>query len=594
MIDPVILEHFRTLKERGELDAILPEILTGMGLEVLSRATIGNRQYGADVTAVGKDEDGKRKLFLFSVKRGDLSRSEWNGGSDQALRPSLDEIRDAYMRTVAPEHKKLPVVIVLVVGGVVPEPVLPLVTGYMQEKEDERFVYRLWTGDTLTQRLLGGALREEIFPADRRALLRKTAALVEQPEMALRHFGKLLEDVFSDSTIPAEAQVRTILMATWVAFSWGREAENLEVAFDASEQLVLRAWEVLYPVIEADRSRKQSASHVFLAVVRLHLEVWQAYIGEKVLPRADVMHALSFAVGSVEPVDINLALFELVGRIATIGLLKLWMVPGSPALPAIADSKDAEVHTITCGPDQIATAVPNFSLPEDDQQTLGLGLQAKEVAQALAKLPETNPTLRAPMLDRHSTDLGLALLLLSCFEDTREAAAYWTRQAANALMIAVSVRENGPRLPSINSSYEALLDKEGPVTDKEFADATAASTLLPLYALCAKILGEEKLVAELAHFQKKHMAHTNAQGWVPNSRSDQKMWAGHERDGSALQDLEIGENGDMLISALKRECAENTAWPNLSAVRLGHWPLVAIACRRNRTPIPPQLWMGLI
>ena len=129
---------------------------------------------------------------------------------------------------------------------------------------------------------------------------------------------------------------------------------------------------------------------------------------------------------------------------------------------------------------------------------------------------------------------------------------------------------------------------------KDLADATAASTLLPLYALCAKILGQEKLVAELAQFQKKHMAHTNAQGWVPNSRSDQKMWAGHERDGSALQDLEIGENGDMLISALKRECAENTAWPNLSAVRLGHWPLVAIACRRNRTPVPPQLWMGII
>ena len=161
-------------------------------------------------------------------------------------------------------------------------------------------------------------------------------------------------------------------------------------------------------------------------------------------------------------------------------------------------------------------------------------------------------------------------------------------------MIAVSVRENGPRLPSIDGSYEALLNNESARTDKEHADATAASTLLPLYALCAKILGEEELLGELADFQQKHMAHSNAQGWVPNRQSDQKMWGRNDRDGSALQDLEIGENGDKLILALRRECDENTAWPNLSAIRLGHWPLVAIACRRNRTPIPPQLWMGLI
>lgn len=95
--------------------------LAGMGLEVLSRADIGVRQYGADVAAVVKDHDGKRKLFLFSVKRGDLSRSEWNGGSDQALQPSLDEIRYVYHRSVAPEHKELPVVIVAVLGGIVPQ-----------------------------------------------------------------------------------------------------------------------------------------------------------------------------------------------------------------------------------------------------------------------------------------------------------------------------------------------------------------------------------------------------------------------------------------------------------------------------------------
>ena len=561
MIDPVILEHFRSMKERDELDAILPEILTGMGLEVLSRAKTGVRQYGADIAAVGKDEGGKRKLFLFSVKRGDLSRNEWNGPSEQALRPSLDEIRDAYVRTVAPQHKKLPVIIVLVVGGIVPENVLPLVNGYMDENEDDRFAYRLWTGDTLSKLVLEGVLREEIFPPARRAMLRKTAALVEEPDMALRHYGVLLDEVLADTAASAVERARILLVANWVIFSWGREAGNLEVPYEASEQLVLRAWTLLYPIIEQDRSRKKPASHVYFAIVNLHLEVWEAYIGAKVLPHAGTLHALSFAVGSVEPVDINLALFDVTGKVASGGLLKLWLALDGPGFPGIADGAAPAAHA---------------------------------VAKALALMHASNPTLQAPMLDQHSTDLGLAVLLLCCFGDTREAARFWIHQAAQALMISVSMPGSGPRFPSIDPSYETLIREVRAETEEERKDASAASTLLPLYGLSAWVLGDHGLVEELAEFQHERMEHTNAQGWVPNARCDDKMWQGHQRVGSALQDLKIGEGGERLIEALMRECEENTAWQDLSAIRLGHWPLVALACRRNTTPLPPQLWLDLI
>lgn len=561
MIDPVILEHFRNLKEREELDAMLPEILTGMGLEVLSRPTIGNRQYGSDIAAVGPDRDRLRKIFLFSVKRGDLSRGDWDGPSVQSLRPSLNEIRDAYLRTITPEHRDLPVVIIAVVGGVVPEPVLPLVTGYMDTHRDGRFDYRLWTGDTLTKRLLEGALREEIFPPSRRAMLRKTAALVEQPEMALRHFGSLLEEVATDEAVPAETRVRTLVIATRVIFSWGREAGNLEVAYQASEELVLRAWELLHPVIEADRSRKGAASHTYFAVVKLHLDIWKSYIEDKLLPRAETMHALSFAVGSVEPLDINLALFEATGRIAAGGLLKLWMEPGQGAGP---------------------------------RAVCGGSFDALRIAKVLASIPFTNPTLQAPMVDDQSTDLGLALLLLCCFEDTREAARRWNRQVARSLIISLSRVESGPRYPSIDASYESLLRHPAERTEKHRQAMSAGTTLLPLVAMVAKILGEADLLAELDEFQREKVQHSNAQTWVPNERSEAKIWRSHPRQGSAVQDLEIGPDGDKLMKALRLECEENKAWEKLSAIRLEHWPLVAIACRRARIPLAPQLWMALV
>jgi hypothetical protein len=93
----VIREYLASLKERDELDAVLPDLLTELGFTVYSRPARGTRQYGVDVAAVGPGEDGIRRVHLFSVKSGDLDRNEWNTASPQSLRPSLDEILDHYI-----------------------------------------------------------------------------------------------------------------------------------------------------------------------------------------------------------------------------------------------------------------------------------------------------------------------------------------------------------------------------------------------------------------------------------------------------------------------------------------------------------------
>src|ERR1700680_4372255 len=126
----LLADYVSSLKERGELDAILPDLLSELGFHVISRPAIGAGQRGVDVAAVGKDED-ERKLFLFSVKAGDLTRAEWDTGV-QALRPSLNEILDDYIpNRIPPQYKRLKVVICLVVGGVVQQAVQPLVTAFI-------------------------------------------------------------------------------------------------------------------------------------------------------------------------------------------------------------------------------------------------------------------------------------------------------------------------------------------------------------------------------------------------------------------------------------------------------------------------------
>ena len=96
----IFKEYLASLKERDDLDVILPDLLSEIGWSVFSKPAVGTRQHGVDVAAVGADDvGGKKKVFLFSIKAGDLRRSSWDSG-EQSLRQSLNEIRDVYINTL--------------------------------------------------------------------------------------------------------------------------------------------------------------------------------------------------------------------------------------------------------------------------------------------------------------------------------------------------------------------------------------------------------------------------------------------------------------------------------------------------------------
>ncbi len=97
----IIKEYLVSLRERGELDALLPDLLSQMGLRVFSRPGRGPREFGVDIAAAGKIEDETEKVYLLSVKSGNLGRKDWDSGL-QSLRPSLNEIIDVYIPTHLP------------------------------------------------------------------------------------------------------------------------------------------------------------------------------------------------------------------------------------------------------------------------------------------------------------------------------------------------------------------------------------------------------------------------------------------------------------------------------------------------------------
>lgn len=69
----VFREYLTSLRERNELDVVLPDLLSELGYNVISRPSTGPRQFGVDVAAVSPMVDGEQKLYLFTIKQGDLT-----------------------------------------------------------------------------------------------------------------------------------------------------------------------------------------------------------------------------------------------------------------------------------------------------------------------------------------------------------------------------------------------------------------------------------------------------------------------------------------------------------------------------------------
>ena len=202
-------------------------------------------------------------MFLFSVKAGDLNRSEWNGGRVQDLRPSLEEMLDDYIPNRIPsEYRKLKVVIVIVVGGVIRQEVAPLVESFKRRQTTRKISFQEWNGDKIAELLLAGLLREKVLPKPLQSSFRKAVAMVDTPDVAYDHFARLL--VAFKGWIKTDADRvrvgRQVYICLWVVFVWARDADNLDAPYRASELALLNLWELTKPFVNKRGARAKAMS----------------------------------------------------------------------------------------------------------------------------------------------------------------------------------------------------------------------------------------------------------------------------------------------------------------------------------------------
>jgi hypothetical protein len=558
----VIREYLASLRERDELDAILPDMLTELGFQVYSRPARGTRQYGVDIAAVGHDDNGIKKVYLFSVKSGDLTRSEWNTASPQSLRPSLEEIRDYYIQTRIPaEFATLPIVICLCFGGDIDEQLRGEVTQYIKRNQTNDITYEQWNGDKLADVILSGILRDELLPAPLRSHLRKAAAMVEEPDISEEHFKVLVQEIVkSAGSKPGErlARARLINICLWILYGWAREADNVEAPYRASEFAILQAWHLLSDLVAKSSKQSADAGLVLNSLIELHFRIWDEFYKAKLQPHLTSLHAISSAVHSHAPLDINLKLFRMLGRAAQRGLWEVWKCTGTHNLPMILEGGEyAELDTI-------------------------IG--------EVASLISSNPVLLTPIADEQVIDISLALTLLGCRPPFRHAINQWLAALSGSFIF--NYRSHG-RYPTTDGSYWDLAEHPANQTDAYRSGATEASVLLPTLALWANALGNEDVNDRIAAFKATDLQHCNFQVWLPGEDTEERLYTGNTAHGAALSHVPVTSESRATLVYIEAECELDQHFKRLSAICLGHWPIVVMACRHYRLPVPPHLWKEL-
>ena len=90
----ILTEYINSLKEDGELDKLIQDILRAYQIEIFTKPERG-RQFGVDIYAVGKDfeDNNKKKVFLITVKQGDLDRQTWNVDQNRRIGRTRKERR---------------------------------------------------------------------------------------------------------------------------------------------------------------------------------------------------------------------------------------------------------------------------------------------------------------------------------------------------------------------------------------------------------------------------------------------------------------------------------------------------------------------
>lgn len=561
----LIRDYLAKLRESGELDVLVADLLLNMKMEPLSKPQTGPRQHGVDIPAVGPDpyDNERRKLFLITIKAGDITRSGWDGNNN-AVRPSLNEIKDVYLeQRVDSSYRNLPKKIVLCCGGVLKQEVEDNWKGYKKSNSQVgQLEYDVWTGDRLALLIEKYFLDVYLFPAKNQSLMRKALALLDQNEQEPVFFYQLVDQILFESGLPTGnplqphakhlKALRLVNLCLGVVAKWALDVGNTRPALLCAERAILRTWDFLR---QHELLGTRSAMEAYAQLYMQYLGTALAY-AKRIHPACRIKDGLANGSSPAEVLEYPLRTFEAIGLLSTLGINHAF---GFAAREEEEYEKTADMTSFT-----------------------------------LAELVRKNPGAWTPLYDSHAIEVALGLLLLIMTKRT-DVALEWLIHLSNRITFAYA---RGNQFPVASDSYEDLLDMQ--FSRAEFKEQKrhlmSLSTLLATIAEWFAILGRPDDYAAFREAVTVTCVEVNLQLWYPDDITESLLYRGNAgyKTGTMCTSISLPEDIGTLHESMRNRLKEQTSFPQLSCIAHGFPVLGLIASRHFRTPVIPAYWQRLV
>lgn len=561
----VIAEYLRTLKERNELDRLLPDLLVEMGYLPLAKPQTGNRQFGVDLAARGKNPiTNIQELLLLVIKQGDIGRSEWSHGN-QSVRQSIEEILDVYLKShIDPQDKNRKIKIIVTTNGDLKQTVQANWFGFIADNQ-QKAEFEFWGLDQLAELIEIYLLDEHIFRDEERRLFRKALALSGDSDydrhdlylLFLRALGLTstgeLEPNPKDGKALIKA-VRIISLSAQAFSSWALSDGDSKQGLLASERALLWAWHRIQFSDEATKTKVLEDSYG---------SVWSCYLNstkhyfERMQNHCYVEDGLFRHCSS--SAEFSIISFELIGILATAGIVNF------------------------------------LSITNDENQNKVKLENAHIFSNALQSLINNNGICSSPCLDRHSLEITLAIALF-IFTDNIDAAKKWVVTLVQKIDFSLKSERY---YPISSDSLDDIVESSGwGVGDIGNEHLIGESwTLATLAGWCA-ILGLDDSYEAISRGAKESYSEITLQLWHPDENFYKFLYFKQSQFDCGVTEAPIvlpekasdwRKHIKVILDSNQKEIALSSP-----AMQAGIPAIDIISSRHFSTPIAPYFWYQLL
>ena len=553
----IVRDYLCSIKEDGELDDLLVALLLQMGLSIQGGPKKGVAQSGVDLWAVGRiPPDEEDRVYLVSVKRGNLTRTVWDTGT-QALRPSLDQIVDDFIPHRIPKSfAALKKSVCVAIGGEVESNVQPSVDGYLEYLESHHDVAtRKLTGDDIAGLICDHLLSASVLRGEGQRPLFQALAMVQEPEASLGPFRQLIASLFTNEPKNISdwmKQGRTGILCLALLDHYCQDANNLEASSIGSEFFRLALADYAERATVLPDYSETKTKKVIHSSIQLAKRIQERYFA-KLEPLVRGKYHLSLAVPGDSILNTNLRLFDLLGRVASFGLACVeWAQGGN--VPE--KSENGEQDSITL---------------------------VERMRCFVHEMIKNNPALQYPVRDDFCIEVSLTALFLLSTNDLK-VLHWWLAHMVDNLHSCLRV---GKPFMCVFCDYRRLAEFCHAPRDY-VKTALPSSEMIPTLAVISLSLGFVDIYRQLCELVRRFLPTTNLQLWYPDDADEKQFIVNGSEHGKELVSLPLDDPKRLLEMTL-RECSESP----FSSSRFPSWNVLS-SCRLYRKPLPIHYWRPLL